>query len=627
MIVFGGAPQFPPVFNDVWALSLTDSLQWMELRPIGDSVPPLFDSAFAYDPTHDRLLILGGFDSAADHQLWSLQLGEVCAWSPIDVAGSRPAKSINARAVYDVQRDGFVVFGGLEADTWELSFKGSPSWTEIEPGDDGNPGPRVEHAAAYDLLRGRVLEYGGWFNVAGSGPTLNLSRTLWQLTFEPRIEWHSIVRDSNPLGDCLIMFGGNFSPFQGDLPLENPVWQLALSGHQAWKVLDAGEPPTGRYYHSAIYDALRRRMIVFGGRTESAVLDDAWVLTLDGVPHWARLQTQGDGPGARFAHSAVYDPVGDRMILFGGSDGTTRHDDTWQLTLSGTPAWSQIETRDRPPAQAAGPMMAYDSRRQRLVLFQSEYRLDGGPGTTWVLPLAPGSNWMRASNVGASPAARAWASVVYAPDRDRLILLQGSSRDASINANNETWLMASSVMVPTVASLARLDAGPWRVLLQWTGSTSPPQDFTVERRTAMTPWVSIGSPTADGSGRMTYIDLAAAPLGRYAYRLSWSIGAAAQTTPEIWVDVPQLRFALAGPTENPSINGLTVALSLVDASPVRLEVMDVAGRRLVSREVGVLGPGDHHVEVGKRGALPAGIYLIRLTGGHESRVVRSCVIR
>ena len=42
------------------------------------------------------------------------------------------------------------------------------------------------------------------------------------------------------------------------------------------------------------------------------------------------------------AHTAIYDPVRDRMVVFGGYDGNGNRNDVWALSLSGSPAWSEL---------------------------------------------------------------------------------------------------------------------------------------------------------------------------------------------------------------------------------------------------------------------------------------------
>jgi hypothetical protein len=64
----------------------------------------------------------------------------------------------------------------------------------------------------------------------------------------------------------------------------------------------------------------------------------------------------------------------------------------------------------------------------------------------------------------------------------------------------------------------------------------------------------------------------------------------------------------------------TLHLSLVDGSPASLELFDLAGRRLWSREVGELGPGDHEVRIGDGARYPSGVYMARLKqGSHAAR--------
>jgi hypothetical protein len=109
---------------------------------------------------------------------------------------------------------------------------------------------------------------------------------------------------------------------------------------------------------------------------------------------------------------------------------------------------------------------------------------------------------------------------------------------------------------------------------------------------------------------------------RYAYRLAVGGGGATDYTAESWVDVPLgYRVALAGFQPNPASGTPTVAFALADASPATLQVMDVSGRRLVVREVGGLGAGNHTLEL-EGAALAPGIYWIRLT---QSGTVRGSV--
>src|SRR5437763_14438796 len=65
--------------------------------------------------------------------------------------------------------------------------------------------------------------------------------------------------------------------------------------------------------------------------------------------------------------------------------------------------------------------------------------------------------------------------------------------------------------------------------------------------------------------------------------------------------------ALAVRGTSPAAGGLVRAeLALADQSPARLEILDVAGRVVIARGVGALGPGRHVVELPGAPGLPPG---------------------
>jgi hypothetical protein len=70
-----------------------------------------------------------------------------------------------------------------------------------------------------------------------------------------------------------------------------------------------------------------------------------------------------------------------------------------------------------------------------------------------------------------------------------------------------------------------------------------------------------------------------------------------------------------------------VEFALRDGSAARLDLMDVAGRVLRSRQVGWLGPGTHALDVSEGDALRPGSYFLRLTQGGSEVRARAAVIK
>lgn len=88
---------------------------------------------------------------------------------------------------------------------------------------------------------------------------------------------------------------------------------------------------------------------------------------------------------------------------------------------------------------------------------------------------------------------------------------------------------------------------------------------------------------------------------------------------------PELR--VAGFRPNPARGSIAVAFTLATSEPAALEVFDLAGRRLVRRVVGGLGPGDHLLPLGP-GFRPApGLYVVHLTQGGAAASVAAVVVR
>ena len=231
--------------------------------------------------------------------------------------------------------------------------------------------------------------------------------------------YHSAIYD--PVRDRMVLFGG----YTGADSLDD-VWVLSLAGTPAWTQLTpTGTPPSGRYRHSAIYDPVRDRMVVFGGCTDSRVFNDVWALSLAGTPAWTQLTPTGTPPIARFSHSAIYDPVRDRMVVFGGYKNYSYLNEVWALSLAGTPAWTQLTPTGTPPIERWGHSAIYDPVRDRMVVFGGYCTGQQVRNDVWALSLAGTPAWTQLTPTGAPPGARCDHSAIYDPVRDRMVVFGG----------------------------------------------------------------------------------------------------------------------------------------------------------------------------------------------------------
>jgi len=90
---------------------------------------------------------------------------------------------------------------------------------------------------------------------------------------------------------------------------------------------------------------------------------------------------------------------------------------------------------------------------------------------------------------------------------------------------------------------------------------------------------------------------------------------------------PKVEFALRAITPNPTQQFIRVNFTLPDARPGKIEVFNVSGRLVASREVGSLGIGFHTVTLGERATLASGVYIVRLTQGGKSQIARVVLVR
>jgi hypothetical protein len=107
--------------------------------------------------------------------------------------------------------------------------------------------------------------------------------------------------------------------------------------------------------------------------------------------------------------------------------------------------------------------------------------------------------------------------------------------------------------------------------------------------------------------------------------------AADHALPTETTDVPAAThaaaFALHGVQPNPVTTNGIVSFALSEATPATLELVDIAGRRVWSREVGDLGPGEHTARLSDGARLPSGVYFVRLIQGTHVAATRVTLLR
>lgn len=217
--------------------------------------------------------------------------------------------------------------------------------------------------------------------------------------------------------------------------------------------------PLARYYTSAIYDVSTDQMVVFGGNSGTAALNDVWsspniVKAGQQVTSYPFLFQQvfpvGTAPAPRFGHGAAYDGVSNHMMVFAGASSTTScFNDYWLLddanSSGGTPSWVQEAPSGTPPPARRNFVAQYDSSSNTLVVFGGSNCASGYLSDVWVLSNANGGpgtpTWSQLSPAGTAPTARENASAIYDSTNHVLTLFAG---DAGGSGLSDVWSLSNA---------------------------------------------------------------------------------------------------------------------------------------------------------------------------------------
>ncbi len=685
MLVFGGQSE-TSIENDVWQLTLDGIPAWSRLETTGATPAPRYAACAAYDAGSDAVVVFSGHNGGIAGLLedtWALDLSSTPTWR--EVHGPHPDGRWQAGATYDSRRGATLVFGGLSSvsgadsseirdDVWKLDLR-TGSWTEI---GGGVPGGRrcSSFGLCYDDLGDQLVVFGG------ASPTGNIDLTVG-LDLSNPISWTRLTprtvpaprRESTAVldsaGGRIILFGGVLA----SRSITNETWILS-TGATVWTKSTAGPVGPSLAGHAAVWDPLRSRMLAVGG----GFSPDVWAFSPD--LGWSRPLVIGDTPGSRSRPGMIYDPIGDRLILFGGRGVTRELGDLWELPLAaGSPlSWSMIAPGgDFTPPPMSGFTMTYDAARRRAIVFGGNS--DGSLSSfVWSLDLTVDPPaWSLISPGGTAPEARWQQSGVIDAANHRLLVLGGQGLR---NTFSDMWELTigdapawrqlaptgpplgTRVLAPAVydaadtrvwmfggfdgahgtylgdtrvlnldrttgvlVSLAGADAAPDRVDLRWDVPGASRVQALVERRIGSEAWLRLGTPGLLGRDRLEFEDRAVEAGATYEYRLEVTFEDGSRFDSDVTVRIPRLLgFGLAGVHPNPAVGDGRVTFSLPDAAPARIDVLDAGGRRLGSMAVGALGAGTHTLPLPFDRRPAPGLCFIRLSRGGESRVAKWAIV-
>ena len=178
----------------------------------------------------------------------------------------------------------------------------------------------------------------------------------------------------------------------------------------------------------------RGHIVRFGGTdVPRGIRGGTYELDGDG---WRRITTTR-APSARTGAASAYDSARERWVLFGGDSGTASLADTWEFDGND---WSLRAVSGPPAGEHA---MTYDAAGQRIVLYADA----GGVAETWTFD---GDAWSRLD--GAAPPVRTGTALGFDPTGQRVVLFSGASGGAYLDETwelvGDTWTLLATTGAP-----------------------------------------------------------------------------------------------------------------------------------------------------------------------------------
>jgi hypothetical protein len=307
---------------------------WLQLTPASGNAPaPRSNAAAIYDSLNHRLVIFGGKSASGNlNDVWAFDLRNN-SWSELTPAsGSAPAPRFTANGVYNPAAQQMIIWSGQGAgffnDVWAFDLN-AKSWLQFTP-PDPKPNTRYGVASIFDPKAKELVAFAGFTDAGRFDDTwrFNIANATWKsislATHPERRCLHSASYDA--LKHRMIIYGGQTSGPRGD------IWAFDLANN-TWADLTPPTSPAGRWFATNIYDAAKNRVIIFGGGLGGgSVTNEVWAFDL-AQNTWQKTSASGAPPSPREGAVAIYIRAEGRMVVFSGL-GNAYFNDVWALNLS-----------------------------------------------------------------------------------------------------------------------------------------------------------------------------------------------------------------------------------------------------------------------------------------------------
>lgn len=206
-----------------------------------------------------------------------------------------------------------------------------------------------------------------------------------------------------------------------------------------WKRLETDITPSPRSKMAYAYDKHHQKLVVFGGVFNSPYTPDEFIYfdetwEFDGY-QW-ELKNPVHRPSARSDAVLCYSDALQKIVLFGGRNGTPYFDDTWVYDGQD---WEKIECETKPLPRVFASMY-FDENIGKVLLFGGWYAASSYTGTCWLFDGKDWESWIDCGGQSpGQPQGRIFTKIVWDPKRERAVLFGGEF--PFLTQYGDTWEM------------------------------------------------------------------------------------------------------------------------------------------------------------------------------------------
>lgn len=290
---------------------------------------------------------------AVGHWATGLCAQQCESWSPTSVG---PSAREGCRMAFDPESNRLLMFGGSSTQPGEVWAWDGSEWSQVSA---SGPASRRASAVAYDEQTACVVMFGGVCNgggcfVLGDTWVYSPASSEWTevLAPGPAPRWNHAMTYDSVRGRVLLAGGGNGAS------LMNDFWSLS---NGAWVQLP--NLPVTVSGARIVFDPVRDRVVLFGGQPFSS---DVWEFDGD---QWIHLPAFG--PLGRWNHGMVFVPGRNTVVMFGGDrSGSGYHDSQGDLWEWNGTNWMQLSPGGSQVPIARGDMaFGFDEERSEVMMF------------------------------------------------------------------------------------------------------------------------------------------------------------------------------------------------------------------------------------------------------------------